>query len=143
MDRRGMLEALEMRKRLMAAMHMHAACLHAPRGGRHGLAGIQQVMRVERGFQGMKGGEFGGRELGAHAVEFLDADPMFAADCAAMRKAESQDIGAQGLNLYKLAGDRGIVQNKGMEIAVAGMKHIGHRQFIATRQRADLSQDRY
>ena len=138
-----MLKALKMGKRRMAAMHMHAACLHATRRGRHGLAWIQQVMRVERGFQGMKGGEFGGRELGAHAVELLHADPMLAADRSAMRKAEPQYVGAQGLDLPELALDRGVVQDEGMEVAIARMEHIGHGQAVAAREGGDLGQDRH
>ena len=55
---------------------------------------------------------------GQHAAEF-DADP--------------QDIGAETFGPLHFAGLVGIVQDQRMQIAVAGMKHIGDAQIVLYR----------
>ena len=63
----------------------------------------------------------------AHQVALLDADPVLAGQDAADLDAEPQDVGAKRLGALDLAGLVGVVQDQRVQIAVAGMKHIGDR----------------
>ena len=55
---------------------------------------------------------------------------MFAGQHAAEFDADPQDIGAEGLGPLHLAGLVGVVEDQRMQIAVAGMKHIGDAQTV-------------
>ena len=65
---------------------------------------------------------------------------MFAGQDAAEFDAAAQDIGAEGFRPLHLAGLVGIVENQGMQIAVASMKHIGDAQIVLGREIADPRQ---
>ena len=59
-------KSLQLWKRQLAALHMHATQLGAAMQGGHGFAGIEQAVRVEGGFEGMELAEFGRIKLLAH-----------------------------------------------------------------------------
>jgi len=104
------------------------------------LAGVQETVRVEGAFEALLLGEVHLVEHRPHQVAFFDADPMFASEYAADLHAESQDIGAKFLCPLDFTGLVRIVQNQRMQIAVAGMKHIGDAEPVLRRQFADPGQ---
>src|SRR4030088_1408983 len=117
----------------LAAMDVHAAQLGAAVQGRKYLAGIEQALRVERAFQPLLLVEIDLPEHLRHQVSFLDADAMFTGQHAAELDADPQDIGAEVLRPLDLAGLVSIVQDQRMQIAVAGMKHVGDAQIVLCR----------
>ena len=85
-------------------------------------------------------GEVGLVEHLAHQVALLDPDPVLAGQHAADRDAEPQDVGAERLGPLDLAGLVGVVEDERVQIAVAGMEHIGDAQPVLRRQVADPRQ---
>ena len=75
-----------------------------------------------------------------HQIALFDADAMLAGEHAADLDAEPQDIGAEGLRLVQLARPVGIVEDQRMEIAVAGVEHIGDPQPVARGELAHAGQ---
>ncbi len=61
---------------------------------------------------------------------------MLAGEHAAHLDAEAQDVGAEGLGAFQLAGLVGIVEDERMQIAVAGVEDVGD---AAGRTRAESS----
>ena len=55
---------------------------------------------------------------------------MFAGQHAAEFDAAAQDIGAEGFGPVHLAGLVGVVQNQRMQIAVAGVEHVGYSKAV-------------
>ena len=58
---------------------------------------------------------------------------MFAGEHAAELDADPQDVGAEGFRPLDLAGPVGIVQDQRVQVAVAGMKHIGDAKVVFCR----------
>ena len=108
-------------------MHMHRAEFGAAVQRRHGLAGIEQAGRIERGLDGMELGQFRAAELHAHLVDLLDADAVLAGDGAADFHAQLQDAAAEFLGALQFAWLVGVEQDQRMQVAVAGMEHVGDR----------------
>ena len=108
-----------------AGVDMQPAELGAAMQLREHLAGIEQPVRVEGAFEALLLGEIHLVEHRPHQVAFFDADPMFTSQYATNLHAESQDIGAKFLCPLDFAGLVGVIQNQRMQIAVAGMEHIG------------------
>ena len=79
-------------------------------------------------------GEVGLVEHRAHQVALFDADAVLAGQHAADLDAEPQDVGAERLGALDLARLVGVVEDQRMEIAVAGMKHIGDAEPVLLRQ---------
>ncbi len=71
----------------------------------------------------------------AHQIALFDADAMLAGQHAADRDAKPQNIGAERLGPLDVAVVRRVIENQRMQIAVAGMKHIGDAQPMLVRQR--------
>ena len=67
-------------------------------------------------------------EHGAHEIALFDADPVLAGQNAADFDTELENVGAELLGLFKLARIVGIVKDQGMQVAVAGVEHIGDAQ---------------
>src|SRR5258708_34658849 len=124
----------------LAAMYVHAAEFGAAMQGWKHLAGIEQALRVEGAFQPLLLVEIDLAEHLRHQVALLDADAVFAGEDAAKFDADPKDVRAEGLCPLHLAGLVGIVQDQRMQIAVAGMKHIGDAQIILFRKLADARQ---
>src|SRR5258705_11421835 len=117
----------------LAAVDMHAAELGAAVQGRKYLARVEQALGVERAFKPLLLVEIDLAEHFAHQVALLDADAMFAGQHAAEFDADPQDVVAEGFRPLDLAWSVGIVQDQWMQVAVAGMKHIGDAKVVFCR----------
>src|ERR1700744_1278585 len=107
----GRSESFELGKGEHAALDVHAAVLGAAvQRGDH-LARIEQALRIERGLQREHLRTLGLGELHAHRVELLGADAVLAADRAAHRDAQLEDLRAEGLGAAQLVGVVGIEQD--------------------------------
>ncbi len=80
------------------------------------------------------------RELHAHRVDLLDADAMLAGDGAADLHAQLQDLGAEMLGAVEFAGLVGVEQDQRMQVAVAGMEHVGAAQAVLDLHVGDAQQ---
>src|SRR5882724_9985252 len=118
-------------------MHMHAAELGAAVQYRKHFSGIEQAVRIERAFQPLLLIEIDLAEHFRHQIALLDADAMFAGQDAAKLDATAQDVGAEGFRPLHLAGLVGVVEDQGMQIAVAGVKHVGDAETVLLRKLAD------
>src|SRR5258705_11541807 len=123
----------EFGKSELAAVDMHATEFGAAVQGRKYLARVEQALGVERAFEPLLLVEIYLAEHLAHQVALLDADAMFTGQHAAEFDADPQDIGAEGFRPLDLAWPVGIVQDQGMQVAVAGMKHIGDAEVVFCR----------
>ncbi len=65
---------------------------------------------------------------------------MLAGEHPAEFDAAAQDIGAEGFRAFHLAGFVGVVQDQRMQIAVAGVEHVGNPQIVFGREIADSRQ---
>jgi len=63
---------------------------------------------------------------------------MLAGEHAADIDAQAQDVRAEGLGALDVALAVGVVRGSAVQIAVAGMEHVDHRQTVPLRQIADL-----
>src|SRR6185503_1600142 len=97
-------EARQLRVRELAAAHVHAAEFSATRECRHGFAGIEQALRVERALERVEHFELLAAELHAHLVDLLHADAVLAGDRSADRDAFLQYLGGELLGPRQLAG---------------------------------------
>src|SRR5882757_4079407 len=127
-------------KRELTAMDVHATQFGAAVQGWKYLAGIEQALRVEGAFQSLLLVEIDLAEHFRHQVALLDADAMFAGKNAAEFDTDPQDIGAEGFGPFDLTGLVGIIQDQRMQIAVAGMKHVGDAEIVLSREVADSRQ---
>ena len=69
-----------------------------------------------------------------HQVALLDADAVLAGEHAADLDAQLQDVGAERLGALQLARLVGVVEDQRMQVAVAGMEHVGDAQAVLLRQ---------
>lgn len=121
-------------------MDVHAAELGAAVQGRKHLSGIEQALRVEGAFQTLLLVEVDLAEHFRHQIALLDADAVLAGEHAAELDAGAQDVGAEGFGALDLAGLVGIVEDQRMQIAVAGMEHVGATKLVLFRELADARQ---
>src|SRR6185295_9376959 len=113
------LKPRQIRKRELAAVHVHAAEFGAAVQRRKHFSGVEQPLRVEGAFQPLLLVEIDfGKHL-RHQVALLDADAVLAGQHAAEFDAGAQDIGAERLRPLHLAGLVGVVEDQRMQIAVA------------------------
>jgi len=124
-----------------AAAHQFLAVLGAALQRRDHLAGIEQALGIEGALHGQHLRAFLGAELHAHGVELLDTDAVLAGDRAAHRDAGLQDVGAELLAPVQLVGIVGIEQDQRMQVAVAGMEHVGAPQPVLLLHLLDRQQD--
>ena len=101
------------------------------------LAGIEQALGVEGAFQPLLLVEIDLGEHHRHQVALLDADAVLAGQHAADLDAELEDLGAELLGAVEFAGLVGVVEDERMQIAVAGMEHVGDAQAVFLRQLRD------
>src|SRR5450759_1734395 len=124
----SVLETRQVGKLLLSGVHMHAAELGAARECGHRLAGIEQRVLVECGFHAPEGCEFRGAELEAHIVDLLDADTVLAGDGTADLDRKLEDLATERFRAFEFAWRVGVVEDHRVQIAVAGMKHVGATQ---------------
>ncbi len=120
-------------KRDPTGVDMHAAKLGAAMQCREYLAGIEQALVVEGALDALLLIEIDLRKHHRHQVALLDADAMLAGEHAADLDAEPEDVGAELLGAIELAGIVGVIKDQRMQIAIAGVKHIGDAQAVLGR----------
>lgn len=75
-----------------------------------------------------------------HVLELLGADAVFTGDAAAGRHADTQDLASGGQYPLCFFWVATVVADVGMQVAVAGMEHVGEGQLIAGGDGGDLLQ---
>src|SRR5215813_13591056 len=70
----------------------------------------------------------------AHQVALFHADPVLPGQHASDFDAEFQDIGAESLGPFDLAGFVGIIKDERVEVAVTGMEYVSNGQLISFRE---------
>ena len=111
-------------------MHVHFAQFRtALQSGKH-FAGIEPVAGVKGAFDALLLFQINRVEHGVHQVTLLHAHAMLAGQHAADRNAEFQNIRAAGLGLFRVAGLIGVIEDQGVQIAIAGMEDIGDAQAV-------------
>ena len=85
------------------------------------LARVEQAAVVESAFEPLLLGEIGLGEHRRHQVALLHPDAMLAREHAPHFHAELEDLGAECLRSFQFARLVGVVENKRMEIAIAGV----------------------
>src|SRR5207237_2396336 len=128
-DRRGRSGSLppiasntrQIRARQPTSMDMNPAELGAAMQLWKDLARVEQAVRIESAFEALLMGEIAFVEHCPHKVALFDADPVLTGQHSTDFDTELEDIGTKGLGTLDLAGLVGVVEDKRMEIAVAGM----------------------
>src|SRR5210317_2125874 len=115
-------------------MHVFRVELGAARQCWYGLAGIEQLLRIEALANGMELIALWLCELDAHFTEFFDADAVFTGDGSATLDAQLQNPATQLLGSFEFALVAGIVKNQRVQVAVTGVKHVGHGQTVLLRE---------
>ena len=105
-------------------MYVQAAEFGAAVQRGHALAGVEQVVRVEGGLDGVELGEFSRLKLHAHLVDLLHAHAVLAGDGAADLDAQFQNLAAEFLGAFQFAGFVGVVEDQRVKIAVASVENI-------------------
>src|SRR6516164_6136356 len=123
-------------------MHVHAAHLGAAMQRRDRLAGVEQPIRIERALDVLKALELAWRELHAHVAELLYTDAVLAGDRTARLDAKLQYLRAKSLRFLLVARMIGIVEDEGMEIAVASVENVHAAQPELLRQLGDSREHR-
>src|ERR1044072_2948225 len=121
-------ESWNIRERHAPGMHMHAAELGAAVQRWKHLAGVEQSLGVEGAFEPLLLVEVALGKPARHQGSFLDADTVLAGEHAADLDAELEDLGAELLGALQFARLVGIIEDQRMQVAVAGVKHIGDAQ---------------
>src|SRR5699024_7847150 len=80
--------------------------------GRHVLAGIEPLLRVEGMLDGMELHQFIGLELDEHLIDLLHTDTVLTGDRAAIVDAQLADVAPEGFGALKFPGLVGVVQNE-------------------------------
>ena len=71
----------------------------------------------------------------------LDADPVLTGEHAADLDAKTQDVGTKLLRFLQFPRCIGVIEDQGMQVAVAGMEDIGDAKSVFGRQLTDAAQD--
>src|SRR5262245_33648437 len=127
-------ESRNIRKGHPSSMDVHAPELGAAVQRRKHLARVEQALVIERAFEPLLLLEIGLGEHCRHQVALLHAHPMLAGEHTAHLDAKLQDVGAELFRTLELARLVGIIENERMEIAVAGMEHVGDGKPVALGQ---------
>ena len=109
-------------------MDMETSKLGAAVKMREHFAGVQKMPGIKCAFQPLLLFQVILGELDVHQVAFLDTDTMFTGQHSAHLDTATQNIGTKFFGTLKLTGLICIEQDQRMEIAIAGMKHIGDPQ---------------
>ena len=94
------------------------------------LPGLSSALGIERMLERQHLLALGRRELHAHRGQLLDADAVLAGHGAAHRDAGLEDVGTEQLGTVQLVGVVGVEQDQGVQVAVAGVEHVGAAQAV-------------
>jgi hypothetical protein len=119
---------------------MHAPYLRAATQSGDGLARVHQAVRIEGLLEPEELLELRFIELTAHGIEFLHAHTVLPGDGTAHGHAQGQDLRAQGLCPGQLSLPARIIENQRMQVAVAGMEHVGNCQSVLLGQGGNVIQ---
>src|SRR5258708_20098763 len=122
-------------------MNMHAAKFGAAVQRRKHLAGIEQALVVERALEPLLLVEIGLGEHCGHKIAFLYTYAVLAGEHAAHMDARHENSGDELFGTLELAWLVRVVENERMEVAVAGMEHIGDGKPIGLGQFAYAFED--
>src|SRR5438093_162575 len=125
------LEALRQARRLdgvRAVRHGPRLDARLPRGEH--LAGVAETARVERVLEALHQREVRRGEDERHEVGLLETDAMLAGDRAADLRAHLHDLRSGRHDARLLAGLARIVEDVGMQVAVAGVEHVADAQAV-------------
>src|SRR5262245_40977059 len=111
-------------------MDMKAAELGTAMQLRKHLAGIEQPLGVKSAFHALLLIKVEFRKHRRHQIPLLNANAVLSGKNAANLDTKFKDVCAEFLGPLQLAGHIGVVENKRMQIAVAGMENIGNTQAI-------------
>lgn len=111
-------------------VYMHGAKFGTAMQRRYGLAGVQQLVRIEGMLDVMELLQFGIVELYTHLVDFLHANTVLAGDGAANLDTQFQYLATEFFRALQFPGYIGIVKNQWMQVTVAGMENIADRQLV-------------
>ena len=109
----------------------------APRRRRELLAGVGDPVRIHREADPPHAVEIG---LAVHLAEelpLLEPDAVLAGDRSAQADAQAQDLRRQDLRAIVRAGLAAVVEDERVEVAVAGVEHVGDADAVRSRQRFD------
>ena len=107
---------------------------------REDLAGVQEPMGIEHALDAHLHGEIGARELHAHEVALLDADAVLAGEAAAGRDAHLQDLRPGELGAARLVLVVAVIEDQGMQVAVAGVEDVGDLETLRGADVRDLGE---
>src|SRR5579863_6635339 len=134
------LKPRQVGERQFPGMDVQPAQFGAAMQLREDLAGVQQPFGIEGAFEALLMGKIVLVEHRAHQIALLDADPVLASQHPADFDAQPQDVGAEGFGALDLALLVGVVEDERVEVAVAGVKHIGDAEPVPLRKLADASE---
>src|SRR5262249_6435692 len=109
----------------LAAVDVDAPQLGAAVQRREDLARVEQRIGVEHALHPLLLGQIRLVEHCRHEIALLDADPMLAGEHAAYLDAKLQDVRAERLRAFELAGIVRVVEDERVQIAVAGVEDVG------------------
>jgi hypothetical protein len=98
------------------------------------LARVEQAIRIESAFEALLVRQVALVEHCSHEVALFDADPVLTGQYSTNFDAELEDIGTKGLGTLDLAGIVGVIENKRMEVPVAGMEDVRDREPVLLRK---------
>src|SRR5439155_16945874 len=135
-------ESRNIRMREIALMDVQLAELGAAMQRGHALAGVEQRVRIEGRLDREEALELAGTELDAHPGQLFDTDAVLAGDRASNFDAKLEDRRAECLGARDLAFRVRVVEDERMQVAVAGVEHVGAAQSELHRQLFDSCQYR-
>src|SRR5690606_14712540 len=136
----GPSEPGDVGERQLAAPDVHAAKFGTAVEGREHLARIEQPVGIERALDPLLLLEVDFGEHLAHQVALLDADAVFAGQHAALFGAQLQDVGPERLGAPQLIVVVRVIQDERMQVAIAGMEHVGAAQAVLALERRNPCQ---
>ena len=133
-------EPLDIRVGEFTVVHMHGSKLGTPMQRRDILARVEQAVRIEGVFDGMKLGQFCRIKLYTHLAYFFHANAVFTGDRAADFDADFQYLPTQFFGALQLTFNIGIVKYERVQIAVTSMENINDAKLVLLREFTDPGQ---
>ena len=122
-------------------MNMHRIVFGTSRQSRYRLSWIEQAFGIKNLANQVKLITLLIAELNAHFAQFLDTHTMFAGNRTALFDTQLQNFTTELFGFFELPGIVTIVENKRVEITIAGVENIRNAQFVLLRQSTNFSQN--
>ena len=124
----------------LSAVHVLTTLLTAPMQGREDLARVEAQLRIEGALDVVLHLQILRPELVGHQIPLLQADPVLTGQHAPGIDAQTQDIGAKCFGAVQLPWPVGVIEDQRVQVAVAGMEHVGDPQLVVIRKPPDRLQ---